>query len=99
YGDFIQMLRYVPLLARERGAIVIVACPTELKPVALRVPDVEMVIGSGESLPAFDIHVPVMSLPMAFGTTLKTVPANVPYVSANPRVAEAWTRRIDEAAK
>ena len=77
FGDTLQMLRYVPMLM-ERGARVVLEVQPELKRlVAERFGEETVVVGTGEALPEFDWHVGAMSLPVAFGTTLKTVPAPV----------------------
>jgi len=56
-------------------------------------PGVAQVISRGEALPRFDCHAPLMSLPSLFGTTLETIPAIVPYLTApaceNPALDEA----------
>jgi hypothetical protein len=39
-----------------------------------------MVFAKGDSLPQFYLHCPLMSLPLAFKTTLATIPADVPYL-------------------
>ena len=46
-------------------------------------------VDKGEALPEHDFHCPLMSLPLAFGTTIDTIPSNVPYVSAD-RHARNW---------
>jgi hypothetical protein len=52
------------------------------------------VIARGDPLPDFDVCCPLMSLPRVFGTTLATIPASIPYLSADPaRVAE-WRERV-----
>lgn len=79
YGDTIQFVRYAPLVAR-RGGVVIVEADRSLARLLATVPCVAQVVAKGESLPAFDWHCPMMSLPLAFGTTLDTIPAEVPYV-------------------
>jgi hypothetical protein len=94
FGDTIQFLRYVPLVARERGGDVIVQVPRELVDLVRRMPTAPDVVALGDPLPPFDLHIPVMSLPLAFNTTLKTIPANVPYLSASPKVAHVWADRI-----
>src|SRR5207244_656257 len=33
---------------------------------------------------------PLPSLPLAFNTTLKTIPAEVPYITPHPKLVEAW---------
>ena len=42
------------------------------------------IVASGDALPAFDIHCPLLSLPLAMGTRLETVPAQVPYLQRGP---------------
>lgn len=82
-GDTLQFIRYAPLVA-ERGGRVIAGCPANLAELLRRVPGVAQVVTSREHLPAFDAHAPAMSLPAIFGTTLATIPAHVPYLSAPP---------------
>ena len=43
---------------------------------------------------AFDFYSPLMSLPHVVGTTLETIPANVPYVHPDATVAQAWAGRL-----
>jgi tetratricopeptide (TPR) repeat protein len=88
-GDTIQFIRYAPLLA-ERGARVIVECPPDLTDLLRTVRGVDDVIPRPNPLPAFDVHAGVLDLPRLFGTTLDTIPANVPYVSANESRIAAW---------
>jgi hypothetical protein len=97
-GDTLQMLRYVPLLA-ERGARVIVLVPAALVTIAATVPGVAQVVAEGPDLPAFDLHCPMMSLPLAFGTTLASVPANVPYLVAPAGVRADWRARLGPATR
>jgi hypothetical protein len=49
-------------------------------------------------MPSFDVHCPLLSLPTIFGTTLQTVPANVPYVYADPKLSQSWEGRVEAAA-
>ena len=52
------------------------------------------IVVTGDPLPPFDVHCPLMSLPLALGTTLETIPATVPYLAADaPRVA-FWRQRL-----
>jgi hypothetical protein len=55
-----------------------------------------MVVEKGASLPEFDLHCSLMSLPWAFRTTLATVPAGIPYLHADPDRACAWAERLGE---
>lgn len=94
-GDNIMMLRYVPLLA-ARGARVVLDMPKTVRAVIGGLAGVSHVVADGEPLPPFDCHLPLMGLPGAFGTTLDTVPANVPYLSVDEEKIECWRARIGE---
>jgi tetratricopeptide (TPR) repeat protein len=95
YGDTFQFLRYVPMLA-DRGAKVIVECNHSLVKLIARVRGVSRVVAAGLALPDFDLHTPLLSLPRDFGTTLETIPADVPYLSPEPQRVEAWRERLRE---
>lgn len=94
-GDAIQCIRYAPLLA-ERGVTVIVECPHELLALIQSVKGVQQFIPHGSPLPPFDLHATVLSLPMAFRTTLDTIPANVPYLAPSADRVEAWRQILAE---
>jgi tetratricopeptide (TPR) repeat protein len=92
FGDAIQMARYVPLLA-ARGAEPVIACAPALEDLLGSVPGVRRVFSSREPPLAFDYHVPIMSLPRAFGTTFASIPSQVPYVHAPKAATSAWRAR------
>jgi len=83
FGDILQFIRYAPLVA-GRGGQVIVGCPRAIASLIARVAGVSQVATSRTSLPPFDVHAPILSLPALFRSTLTTVPAEVPYVSPPP---------------
>ena len=80
YGDTLQFLRYVPLV-QARGGRVILEVQERLLRLAGELPGVEQVVRSGDPLPAFDWHCPLLSLPPAFATDLDSIPARIPYLS------------------
>src|SRR6185437_14926799 len=88
FGDTIQFIRYAPLLAGQ-GANVICEVQPELTALLSQLDDIS-VIAKGETLPAFDLHCPLLSLPLAFGTRLETVPANVPYLAPKADRVAHW---------
>ena len=93
-GDTIQFVRYAPLLARA-GAKVVLEVQPELKELLAELDGVASVIGRGESVPPFDLHCPLASLPLAMKTELSNVPAGIPYLRASePRIAR-WRERIE----
>ena len=50
--------------------------------------------GAGEALPDFDLHCPMLSLPLALGTTIATIPGEVPYLRADAAQVAAWRTRL-----
>ena len=79
-GDTVQFLRYVPLVQAAGGQVILEVQP-QMRRLAAELSDVTEIICPGEPLPAFNWHCPLMSLPLAFGTTLDTIPARVPYLT------------------
>lgn len=92
-GDTIQFVRYVQMVV-QRGAKVIVECQKELKSLLKSVNGVHKIIERGEELPSFDQHCPFLSLPLAFGTTIETIPADIPYIAADPLLISKWHDKI-----
>jgi len=90
HGDTLQFLRYVPLVAARGGRVVLEVQPA-LRRLAETVPGAAEVIATGETLPPFDTHSPLLSLPLAFETRLSSIPAAVPYLAADPG---AWAERL-----
>jgi len=56
----------------------------------------ECVVARGEELPAFDVHCPVGSLPLAFKTESATIPADIPYLAADQARVAKWRARLGE---
>ncbi len=79
FGDVIQFSRYAALVA-DRHGIVILGCPEPLRPIMETVRGVAEVVVSRLNQPPFDVHVPLLSLPAIFGTTIETVPRQIPYL-------------------
>jgi tetratricopeptide (TPR) repeat protein len=91
-GDALQFCRYVPLLA-ARGARVVLEIDGPLKELLSGLTGVSHCISKGETLPDFDLHCPLTSLPLAFDTTLDTIPSAVPYISVDAPAAD-WGARL-----
>jgi len=92
-GDTLQFIRYAALV-KERGARVIVGCPKPLARLLATCPGVDRVVTSGAELPPFDVQAPILSLPGLFQTTPATIPAPVPYLSADAASVERWRREV-----
>ena len=66
----------------------------ELVRLAATLAGVQDVGPAGGAPPACDFYCPIMSLPRAFGTTLETIPAVVPYFAADPAAVARWRQRL-----
>ena len=93
-GDAIQFVRYATPLAAA-GARVIAEAPRRLHRLLRTVPGLVALIDAKDPRPAFDVHAPLMSLPHLCGTTLDTIPAGVPYLSAEPALVASWRARLE----
>jgi len=92
FGDTLQFCRYLALLPAE--ARILVAVQEPLIRLMRTLPRAVTLLRQGDVLPAFDLHCPLMSLPLAVGTTLGTIPRTVPYLSVEPGAVEAWRCRL-----
>ncbi|HVT87838.1 MAG TPA: tetratricopeptide repeat protein [Tepidisphaeraceae bacterium] len=95
FGDAIHFARYIPLAAK-RGARVIIGCQAELAQLFRSVDGVEKVITGNDPLPDFDVQCSLLSLPLVFQTTLENLPAEIPYLHADPKPVEKWRQRIGD---
>ena len=92
-GDTLQFCRYVPLV-QALGAEIVLSVPEPLVRL-MRSLDKAVDVVSTHAVPShFDLHCPLMSLPLALGTTLASVPAATPYLHADPDQSAAWRRRL-----
>ena len=93
FGDAIHFARYVPLVA-ARGGRVIFEAPVELHRLFATIAGVDQVVAFGDPLPDFAWQCPLLSLPLAFGTTLRDLPNTKSYLSADPDLVAEWRRRL-----
>jgi tetratricopeptide (TPR) repeat protein len=105
-GDAIQFARYVMLL-EDRGVDVSVSVQAPLKPLLQPAMPSVAFIGENERPASFDYQCSLMSLPLAFGTTLDSIPPPPRYLAADvdrrahfgaqlgpktkPRIGVAWS--------
>ncbi len=93
FGDTLQFCRYVPLLA-SRGARVILEVQRPLQRLMGTLAGAPQVISRGEPLPTFDLHCPLLSLPLAMRTQIDTIPARMPYLAATEDQVREWRDRL-----
>ena len=96
FGDTLQFMRYVPLLA-QRGARVVLVVQPELESLARRLEGCAQLVRSGATLPPFDYQCPLLSLPHGFGTTVEQIPCQVPYVQPLAERRAHWQKVLGPA--
>ncbi len=94
-GDTLQFIRYASIV-KQFGCTVLVQCPASLRGLLEGLSGVDQWIDASKDLPSFDFHCPLMSLPGILKTSMDTIPASIPYVSARAPLVEKWTDRMKE---
>jgi hypothetical protein len=77
-GDTIQFCRYAKLV-EARGAKVTMSVQRPLRGMLKQISPTILIIHPNETPTDFDYHCPLLSLPLALGTTLETIPAEPQY--------------------
>jgi tetratricopeptide (TPR) repeat protein len=95
-GDTIQFCRYAKL-AEEQGARVVLSVQRSLRALIASIGPTISVVAETDTPPAFDWHCPLMSLPLACKTTLATIPAGQPYLSAEKLRVARWREVLGSA--
>ncbi|MFZ1193260.1 MAG: tetratricopeptide repeat protein, partial [Pseudolabrys sp.] len=92
-GDTLMACRYIPVLASLGGRVIAEVQPP-LRSLLESLEGISQLVVKGETIPHFDVHCPIMSLPLAFKTTLQTIPAKVPYLTVSENVIEKWRAKL-----
>ena len=91
FGDTLQFCRYAKLVA-ALGAEVVLEVQPPLKRLLSGLEGVKEIRARGEALPAFDMHCPLLSLPLVFNTRLETIPSPRAYLLSDPARVERWRK-------
>ena len=94
YGDTIQFVRYVSLLKARGLAKLSVICKPALVPLLRTVQGIDALITDPQGLQVHDYWDSLLSLPCRFGTTLGSIPAQIPYVGVFTNRLETWRARL-----
>ena len=93
FGDFIQLARYFSRVKEQARQVIL-----EVPPALMRLMQVSFLeytcIAENAALPPVDFQCPVMSLPLALGVTLDTLPQAVPYLTVPPLLSALWHERL-----
>jgi tetratricopeptide (TPR) repeat protein len=98
FGDTIQFYRYLAEL-EKLGCKIIFETPAPLIPLFAAQNSNFKLITWGATHPHFDVHCPLMSLPHALKTTLQTIPASIPYLSASSDKLDRWRAKLGKKGK
>jgi tetratricopeptide (TPR) repeat protein len=92
-GDTLHFCRYAKLVD-ELGANVILQVQKPLLKLLQNLAGVSQLVAKGTALPDFDFHCPLLSLPLAFKTRIRTIPNTIPYVKANSDKIKNWNNKL-----
>lgn len=95
-GDVIQFARFLPR-AKALGGTLLLEAQAPLIPFLSTMTCVDRIVPFSPKHPPavpYDLHISLQSLPRLFGTTLSRLPANVPYLHADPAKAAHWRQRL-----
>jgi tetratricopeptide (TPR) repeat protein len=98
FGDTLQFCRYIRLVA-EQGAAVTFEVQGRLLRLLSSLHSGVRVIARGSPLPSTDYHCPLLSLPLAFGTTLADIPCAPRYVAPDQELLAQWRRLLGAAPR
>jgi len=93
FGDVFQFVRYARMVKQRCGQVVL-ECQAELAELMKTVKGIDTIAVRNQGLPPFDFHAPLLDLPRLLGTTLRSVPADVPYIAADPARVEKWSHLL-----
>lgn len=93
FGDTIQFVRFAAAI-KSQGATTVLACQRSLRNLLTSCPAIDQLICSVDELPAYDLHVPLLSVPGILRTNPQTIPANVPYLFAAAELVAQWRAKL-----
>ena len=97
-GDSIQFCRYIKFFDAI-DCTVLLEIETPLIELMECLLPKHQIIRKGASLPKFDYHCPLMSLPLAFSTCAKNIPSSERYLFSNAKHEKFWRVRQRQISK
>lgn len=98
FGDIIQFYRYLAELVKL-GCKIVLEAPAPLIPLFAAQKGKFEIVAWGAAPPNFDVHCPLLSLPYALKTTLRTIPASIPYLFSPPGKLDHWRAKLGKKGK
>ena len=97
-GDSLHFCRYIKKF-RGLKCTVLLEIERPLMRIMESLLPAAQIFEKGTDLPAFDFHCPLMSLPLAFNTTVETIPFPSSYLAVNQDRMQWWQEYLGEAKK
>jgi hypothetical protein len=91
-GDTIQFVRYAPLVKNRCRGRVLLQGPAALEELMRGAAGIDRFVVEPDQ--PFDCYLPMLSLSGVFGTTVETIPADVPYLRADGARVEQWQSEL-----
>ncbi len=79
-GDTLQFIRYAAIAAQKGGRLILTCHKPLMRLIGASFPAIERMVPLGFPVGDFQTYTPLLSLPHILGTTLETVPNQVPYL-------------------
>jgi tetratricopeptide (TPR) repeat protein len=95
FGDTIQFVRYLDLL-KKQGGLVVLDAQHSLASLLEEMESINILLKKDELPPPFDFHVPLMELPRIYSTNATNIPSANGYLTANKMLVEAWRTRLGQ---
>jgi hypothetical protein len=95
-GDVIQCVRYLPILAAQGARVILGLSGTQLALNRLLQGQcgISQLVGEGETFPPIHVQFLLDRLPALFRASPQALPGPIPYLFANPDLAQAWQNRF-----
>jgi len=98
FGDFLQMIRFIPHLL-QRGAKIVLECQPKLQHLMKSFPGISTLIKPAQNPGQYDKHCPIMSLPARLQTDLSNLPKQIPYISIPKDKLKKWSKVFPKQKK
>lgn len=93
-GDTVHFIRYAGRLKQLYTCRIVVACHKPLAALVRTAPGVDGVIPHNAEPNEYDVYAPLLSLPGILGDAPGTLPADIPYLQADPDRLAYWRNEL-----
>jgi len=94
FGDTLQFCRYIPMVAVLADNVIVEVQPALHSLITQQFGHLAQINKEQDPLPEFDLHCPLMSLPLAFKTQLDSIPFAAGYLTSDPSKQALWQQRL-----